>query len=253
MLTHPTARTPPPPPPRHKRQAIRDKVKLGSEVATPKYLINHLDRQLRFLETSGFLYDEGHRDEGIRIATVIRVLVHDTPSSHALLHQLGAEAIDLQDMCRSIPEAMDGPFLGLANRAFTAYGEVLIPFCDAGGPGLPRRLPDWWNQTVGIDEAADVRLTRRDIVLAAVNKDGGAHIDLHTQKYSRLARPGYFDKFVDLGGPLIDAHLVALRHMAFEILNSPQLVALAASADPLPHRIPHFPAPSYLRMNISAG
>lgn len=111
-------------------------------------LINHLDRQLNFLEHSCWLYDKGFRDEGIRIATVIRVLMYNGRGP-SLLRQLNAGRIDVLDTCR----------------------------------------------------------------------------------------PGYLEQVTDLGGPFIDAHLVALRQMAYELLNSRVLVELASTVAPLTKRI----------------
>jgi hypothetical protein len=53
----------------------------------------HLFRQLGFLWRSCQAYDEGYIDEAVRIATVIRVLIHDTQASTSLLKHLDAENI----------------------------------------------------------------------------------------------------------------------------------------------------------------
>jgi hypothetical protein len=211
-------------------------------------LVNHLDRQLQFLENSCWLYDQGMRDEGIRLATIIRVLVHQAVRSNALLNQLNASAIDVLDSSRPIPSPLTEPFLGLVLRDLSPLGCVLSPNFDVCGPGILRNLQDWWTQVVGIDSKVGVRLTRMDIVLAVSNKDGGAHVDKLPEKYAHLARPGYFEQVTDLGGPFIEAHCTALRQMAYELLNSPALVQIAETADPPPKRVSTFPAPSFLRM-----
>lgn len=56
---------------------------------------NHLSKQLGFLGRSCEAYDAGYIDEAVRIATVIRVLVHDTNRSNSLLKHLGATTINL--------------------------------------------------------------------------------------------------------------------------------------------------------------
>ncbi|HWG61185.1 MAG TPA: hypothetical protein VG253_05680, partial [Streptosporangiaceae bacterium] len=54
---------------------------------------SNLLRQLRehtdFLEASAAAFDSGFEAEAKRLAVSLRVLLHDTPSSHALLDQLG--------------------------------------------------------------------------------------------------------------------------------------------------------------------
>lgn len=55
-----------------------------------------LRKQLGFLGRTAKLFDEGHEDEGVRLAAVMRVLFHDTfhpktgkPNSISLLTHLG--------------------------------------------------------------------------------------------------------------------------------------------------------------------
>lgn len=62
----------------------------------------HLSRQLTFLWRSCEAYDEGHTDEAVRIASVIRVLIHDTPKSTSLLNHLGALGISLSSTVSSL-------------------------------------------------------------------------------------------------------------------------------------------------------
>ena len=74
-------------------------------------------------------------------------------------------------------------------------------------------------------------LTRKDIILAAANKDGGAHMDEKLEpNYERLAASGALGMYasqitvgdgtrVDLP-PLENGHLVYLRQMGYEVLNS---------------------------------
>lgn len=56
---------------------------------TPEELQAHLAEQLGFLERSADAFDNGYEDEAKRMATAIRVLVHDTNQSISLLKQLG--------------------------------------------------------------------------------------------------------------------------------------------------------------------
>ena len=82
------------------------------------------------------------------------------------------------------------------------------------------------------------RLRRRDIVLAAANRDGGAHVDEKlTPEYERLLSPeavGFFygadihlaDGRIARPEPITDTHLVYLRQMGYEVLESPPLHGL---------------------------
>ncbi len=94
-------------------------------------------------------------------------------------------------------------------------------------------VSEWWNQIVYVfswrpegDPTGEIevtRLSRRDIVLAATNKDGGAHVDeKRTPAYEMLAKDGavgYF-RWGDQIIPITKAHLVALRQIGHEVLRS---------------------------------
>lgn len=87
--------------------------------------------------------------------------------------------------------------------------------------------PQWWREPVTIVDAG-VRATREAIALVAANKDGGSHVDAKlTAEYQKL-KTGLWAK-MDTGKPVPGHHLLYLRQMEFEILNSPELVALAAA------------------------
>ena len=79
------------------------------------------------------------------------------------------------------------------------------------------------------------RITRKDIVLAAANKDGGAHVDANlTDEYKALTKDGAVGCFVyetlgnRLEAPIRDAHLVSLRQIGCELLHSPELTKLVS-------------------------
>lgn len=48
-----------------------------------------LSSHVGFLKRSCWLFDQGHEDEALRIATSLRVLFHDTDASTSLLTHLG--------------------------------------------------------------------------------------------------------------------------------------------------------------------
>lgn len=83
---------------------------------------------------------------------------------------------------------------------------------------------------------ATTRLKRRDIVLGAANKDGGAHVDRKLDpEYEALAKEGSAGALVyQREGkltmcPFANAHLVAIRQMGWELLHSPDLISLSTS------------------------
>jgi hypothetical protein len=54
--------------------------------------LNHLVQQLEFLDSSCAAFDAGSLAEAKRLATTVRVLLHDTRSSTSLLQRLGLKA-----------------------------------------------------------------------------------------------------------------------------------------------------------------
>jgi hypothetical protein len=204
---------------------------------------DQLRRQLRFLERSSAAYDGGFQDEAIRIATCIRVLIHDTSRSTSLLNHLAATGIRLLSTCMDIRRMLGGsdPFYAGARmqhfNGMALFGEGGYRTKLGNGPVHEcLRVDDWWDQTVYVLDANN-HLSRRDIVICAANRDGGAHVDERlTPDYELLITAGSLGVLVSqnqgerMGQPISNGHFLALRQMAYELLNSPELVALAAQA-----------------------
>jgi hypothetical protein len=109
-------------------------------------------------------------------------------------------------------------------------------------PHVPVPIQEWWEMPVyvrtrlvrnssGQDETEETFLRRRDIILAAANKDGGAHVDEKLEpNYERLAASGALGMYanrITVGDgtvvnlpPIRDAHLIYLRQMGYEVLHS---------------------------------
>ena len=186
--------------------------------------------QLGFIRNSCERYDRGDRVEAIRIGTSLRVLLHDTAKSTSLLKHLGATDVPLLS---TSPEIGPGTLAieGMATIVITSAGMTFEPPLDRTSRKRLLPAPQWWKEPVTIVDAG-VRVSRRDIALVAANKDGGAHVDATlTAEYQKL-KTGLWAK-LDTGKPVSDHHLLYLRQMGFEILNSPELAALAAAAGDL--------------------
>lgn len=192
----------------------------------------HLQRQLSFLSRSCESYDAGYEDEAIRIATVLRVLIHQTRQSTSLLRHLEAEDIKLLSTTME-PGPSAVYFVGMGMMTIGGSGNSYRPSL-GDGPPVSQFLPvsKWWEQRIMVLDPS-TQLTRKSTVLAAVNKDGGAHIDEKlTKEYEALSADGAVGTFVqrrngnEYHQPIQAAHLVSIRQMGYEILNSPELLAL---------------------------
>lgn len=186
-----------------------------------------LERQLGFIRRSCSLYDQGFEDEAIRISTTIRVLMHDTPKSTSLLKHLDKKDINIFSQSSSIILGGEVFFL---NMGLIKSGRFVANLSEGA---LQRRIPldEWWNQTAFILDDT-LKLSKRDIVLTAANKDGGAHVDSHVPPaYEALINFGNESSFTTSMGiydkeKIINAHFTALRQMGYELLNSPELIGI---------------------------
>ncbi|MFE9576339.1 hypothetical protein ACFYO1_08145 [Nocardia sp. NPDC006044] len=156
-------------------------------------------RQVRYLETSARLFDDGDEDEAIRLAVTLRVLLHDTAKSHSLLKLAGLKS-GMEFLDTAIvggTEIHAGPIV-LQIEYVTVDGETgtlpsgqdglveVVPAPDGGGRiCAPRRrrghetlkpFQEWWTTCV-IDTASGSKLSRKQLVWLMANKDGGAHVD----------------------------------------------------------------------------
>ncbi len=195
---------------------------------------SQLADQLAFIEASCERYDQGHVREGVRIATSLRVLFHQTTRSTSLLSHLRATNIELLSTC------------GIAKpgqQFFPAMTDILVDPASKRMEYVPklqvsyeRSVPfnTWWfREVVYLSKSDDLKITRKDLVLGAANKDGGAHVDvaLEPQYEQVLAGLGWSmrispDNESSQSVPCRHDHLAALRQMRYEVLNSPQLARL---------------------------
>jgi hypothetical protein len=194
----------------------------------------HLAQQFGFLERSAAAFDAGHHQEAIRIGTSLRVIFHDTNKSTSLLRHLNA----LRVLVRSeAPDRVRQNALLGGKRIVGEFSWSLGQFTMRGfepckDPSTPHRLieaPQWWTEVFA--HMNNIDYTRKRVVLWAANKDGGAHVDDEQEpEYQELKAAGAIGAIEGPGDksvPIEDAHLTFLRTMAFEVLNSPDLAALA--------------------------
>ena len=150
-----------------------------------------LREQLGFLERSARDYDEGHEEEAIRLAGVMRVLFHDKGRNKSLLGQLGMR---------------EASMLATPRTKFTDWRCFLSVVLDPNGKScrgpvsfVPRletgfastAFDDWW-ENESITNADGTSVTRRRIVLGAADQDGAAHVDPKLERfYEELARGEY--------------------------------------------------------------
>ena len=193
-----------------------------------------LRRQLEFLQTSCAVFDAGRVEEAIRLAVSLRVVFHDTKHSTSLLTLLGTKA-SVKVLTTFEP--------GYAEDKATGRMAISIPIgVDYTGArssqfGLPspfdRRdfvsVKEWWEQVI---MGTNTMPTRRDIILAAANEDGGAHVAPNPKKKAAELIRGVGTFRTNAGGVIVtnelnNHHFYLLRQFAFEVLNSQDIIAQA--------------------------
>lgn len=212
----------------------------GSEWQTFK---GHLARQLRFIERSCAVYDEGYTDEAIQIAVRIRVILHPGGKrSRSLLQHLNSGRIPLLTTSEGAPDREDLiHYDGLSSFRVSSDGKSVSSFY---GPGEDDALhaeytkaDRWWQQIVLFAEGTGY--SRRDIVLGVAEQEGGAHVAAApTADFQRLMTPGLMWDLVEVADgvetitPAADVRFKYVQQMAYELLNSPELLKLAGGYSP---------------------
>lgn len=195
---------------------------------TEENLKKYFSEELELLQFLCDSYDEGKTFVAKQMATVIRVLLHDTENSHALLSQLNMKGIMFFDSCTNDDFFSKGyveSFVGIVgisigdNASYTPYlDEIpgkffgLVPF------------NDYWQRIIIRDSKKEC-FTREYLILKATNQDGGAHIGSSIdKKYASLIRENTMGWKVsknnseteDLNG----IELATIRQISHEILKT---------------------------------
>ncbi len=157
-------------------------------VKTKKELLGHLLIQISFLERSASWYDNGAEEEAIRLATTIRILVHDTENSHSLLSQLDKKDILFYDSAiKYIPNACQTFCLTSIRMSTKEGAQYKAPLDDRNMEKID--FIKWWEQNIIFKDSRGNIFTRKDLVRNVTDKDGGAHVDPSLQEaYANLSR-----------------------------------------------------------------
>ncbi len=152
-------------------------------MARPKEkVLEKLREQTDFLQTSLRGFYEGQFAESLRIATTIRILVHETGISKPLLKQARPDGLDLQ-ILEHADEAKPGEeeVFSFAVSIRMGPGPALAPAVDLGSSHHTMiSVGPWWNRTVFTFRSQLGRqliYTRKKILLILANTEGGSHVD----------------------------------------------------------------------------
>ncbi len=159
-------------------------------MARPKEnVLAKLKEQMQFLRTSLCAFYEGEFAESVRIATIIRVLVHETSRSKPLLRQAQPNGLDLPILNHASERPDEKAVFRFAVSA--RIGPTIAPAVDLGSSHyVVTTVGTWWNAEVFTFQTKLGRqlvYTRKDVILILANKEGGAHVDEYEDPdYTRL-------------------------------------------------------------------
>jgi hypothetical protein len=153
----------------------------------------------------------------------------------------------MQFLDTAVPVVLNNkiPHSGLVLVAIApGFGARFLPFLDDWRVTEQRNLKNfdiWWNSAVFVDQLGR-QLTRKDLVLAAANQDGGAHVDPELDLiYSDLSRSNSLGWVADTEPenpmPLPGPEKAALRQIGHEVLKS---------LDPNYSKMPVYPSDALL-------
>jgi hypothetical protein len=185
--------------------------------------------QIDFLKRSCDAFDEGAEAEALRIATVLRVLFHDTQRSTSLVKHLGFKKRKMLSSARGHNDWQD--YLSVQLNLSSEEPVKMLPML--GDRFRELSIDDWWGtETVFVHAAKNY--SRRLIVLSAANRDGGAHVDKKLDKYYEILAAGEYafglkGNLTFNGKPWFqqgvthyakNAHLALIRQFGYEALVS---------------------------------
>lgn len=186
-------------------------------------LEKQLEEQIGFLKSSADAYDSGNESEFKRLALTLRILLHNGGCSKSLIGQLGKLDIPFLSTAFPLSPKHQGPHEGLPAVALAGKETRYVAMLD-DGPML-RWIPfsEWWNDTIFRD-AHGRTTTRKEMVLAVADQDGGAHVDPKLEpKYAELSRDnsqGWRIRQGAASSPVPNPGKAAVRQIAHETLKS---------------------------------
>jgi hypothetical protein len=195
---------------------------------TQEELLEHLKEHTHFMKASALEYDNGHIEEAKRLATSIRVLVHDTRNSISLLSQLGKKSILFYDSATDYePDNILTQSSLLIIKMGPEGAEYIAPLDKFENRKTYRKrsFNNWWNRVYIFKDKNGQLFSRKDIVLGVADTDGGAHVDPQLkQNYANISRFNSLAfRYVNKNGedkPLPSPIPSAIRQITHEVLKT---------------------------------
>lgn len=158
------------------------------EKLTRSELLNKLEEQIELLQLNADWFDKGHTVTTLTIATVIRVLFHDTNKSVSLIKQIcdseGNNKDDFEMITTKSQDYGEAKLVlfgdGLCNMSFKDQTIFYFPrLANAQHTTIP--FHNWWAEQVIKNVSNGFEnpewMTRAELIKLHANKEGGTHVD----------------------------------------------------------------------------
>ena len=176
--------------------------------------------QLQFLKASAAQYDAGQLTSYRRMATALRVLLHETGTSRSLISQMSLETRQFLT-CSASPRPenlmVDCDLIALLIPTEAGKRAMWISGLDNWAMEFTS-FESWWSDPVINDGKACV-FSRSSLVLHVANQDGGSHVDPEIdQSFEEMRKT----RFTWTSGRHITEHpdRAAIRTIAHEAIKS---------------------------------
>jgi len=218
--------------------------KLSGIARPPGDLERSLLEQFLLLEVECLGFDRGLEISALQISARLRLLLHESRTSKALLGQLGLRDLPFPDTSEPPPPRGFGPNLLPSfpgGFSMTAQGSSYVSATEFERVGIQlataplKSFAGWWEGDPFITLPNGARFARRALVAHVADKDGGAHVDPDLDPdYLSLSRNnglGWSYKGPDgVVRPLQRRpELAGLRQIAHEVLSAPHVVTWRAT------------------------
>ncbi|PFL43551.1 hypothetical protein [Bacillus cereus] len=194
--------------------------------------IENLKETYDFLHTSADVFDKKKKyHEAKRMATNVRVLLHDTHNSTSLLKHLERKDILYCDSSFKPDTVQENGSICVMPMNKPMYyeeisidGVTMIPYLSENEE---KYIPfkDWWEGQIILTNGYGNTFTRKSIVTALANRDGGAHVDSKLNaSYFHLTRGistgETFQKNGEDPEPIPNPHLFTMRQITYEVIKT---------------------------------
>ena len=208
-------------------------------------IAGQLQEQLGFLVSSCELFDGGNPAEAKRLALALRILLHQgrAPSLPLLGQVPGFNWNKFHSMMIPyVPEnALD--YHGLIMTRVSSTGDTgdvryLPTLDDLHWTLKARKFLDWWFRDIVFKDKDGEIFTRKDLVLAIANTDGGGHVDPELgQVYIKLSRENSLGWLFHAGSREWFENPVppAIRQIAHEMLRTLEAQGFHTGYAPVDH------------------